>query len=149
MRPISVGLMAWLSIGLVVVGNVIYHLGQRRIPAAANPIVATFAAYLVALVVTAACLPLLAADVPLRAAWRNLNATTVLVGLGAVLIEIGFLLAYRAGWLLSNASLTANVLVAVILLAIGALFLNEQLTPARAGGVGLCLVGLWLLARPR
>lgn len=140
--------MAWFSIFLVVAGNVIYHLGQRRVPPGANPIVATFAAYLVAIAVTAPCIPLLAADVPLRSAWRTLNWSTFLVGGGIVGIEIGFLLAYRAGWLLSNASLTANVLVAVLFVAIGAIFFREYLSPGRIAGVGLCLLGLWLLTRP-
>lgn len=139
--------MAWLSIALVVFGNVIYHLGQRRIPPAANPIVATFAAYIVALVVTAGTFPLLAQNVELRTAWRSLNAMTLLVGIGIVAIELGFLLAYRAGWLLSNASVTANVLVAVIFVAIGVGFLREQMSPGRLAGVALCLVGLWLVTR--
>ncbi len=140
--------MVWLSIVLVVVGNVIYHFGQRSIPQQAHPVVATFAAYLVALVVTAAAFPLIAAGVDLRSAWRPLNATTLLVGIGIVAIELGFLLAYRAGWVLSTASLTANVVVAVLFVGIGALFLREHLTPSRLAGVGLCLVGLWLVTRP-
>jgi drug/metabolite transporter (DMT)-like permease len=140
--------MAWLSIALVVFGNVIYHLGQRKIPQAAHPVAATFAAYLVALVVTAATFPLVARGLDLRAAWRPLNGSTVLVGAGIVAIELGFLLAYRAGWVLSNASLTANVIVAVLFLAIGAVFLREHLSWSRMAGVGLCLAGLWLVARP-
>lgn len=139
--------MAWLSIALVVFGNVVYHLGQRRIPPEANPVVATFAAYVVALVVTAAILPFLTQDVELRTAWRPLNSMTLLVGIGIVAIELGFLLAYRAGWLLSNASVTANVLVAVIFVAIGVGFLREHLSPARLAGVALCVVGLWLVTR--
>lgn len=140
--------MAWFSIVLVVLGNVIYHLGQRKIPPAAHPVAATFAAYIVALVVTAATFPLLARGVDLRSAWRPLNSSTLLVGIGIVAIELGFLLAYRAGWVLSNASLMANVVVAVLFLAIGAFFLQEHITFSRLAGVGLCLVGLWLVARP-
>ncbi|HWA58229.1 MAG TPA: hypothetical protein VG692_13300 [Gemmatimonadales bacterium] len=140
--------MAWLSIALVVLGNVVYHLGQRKIPAGAHPIVATFAAYIVALIATAATWPLLARGIDLRAAWRPLNATSLLVGVGIVAIELGFLLAYRAGWVLSTASLTANVIVAIVFVGIGAVFLQEQVTPGRLAGVGLCLVGLWLVTRP-
>ena len=140
--------MAWLSIALVVLGNVVYHLGQRAIPREANPVVATLAAYLVALVATVATIPLLARGVPLGPAWRTLNGSTVLVGIGIVAVEIGFLLAYRAGWGLSNASITANATVAVMLLGLGVLVFQEPISLARLSGVGLCLAGLWAMTRP-
>ncbi len=140
--------MAWLSIALVVLGNVVYHLGQRAIPREANPVVATLAAYLVALVATVATIPVLARGVPLGSAWRTLNGSTVLVGIGIVAVEIGFLLAYRAGWGLSNASITANATVAVMLLGLGVLVFHEPLSLTRLSGVGLCLAGLWAMTRP-
>ena len=139
--------MTWFSIALVVLGNVAYHLGQRAIPREAHPIVATLAAYLVALVTTVATMPLLARGVPLAPALRTLNGSTLLVGAGIVAIEIGFLLAYRSGWTLGNASLTANATLAVVLLCLGALFFREPLSLGRLSGVGLCLAGLWMVTR--
>ena len=138
--------MVW-PIAIVILGNVLYHLGQRAIPRDANAVVATLAAYVVATIGTLATIPLLARDVQLTSAWRTLNWSTVLVGVGIVGVELGFLLAYRAGWVLGNASLTANVCVAVILLAIGALFFREPLTTTRLVGVAVCLFGLWLVTR--
>ena len=139
--------MAWFSIALVVFGNVVYHLGQRSIPREANPVVATLAAYLVALVATFATIPLLARGTPLTTAWRSLNGSTVLVGTGIVAVEIGFLLAYRSGWTLGNASLVANATVAVVLLGLGVLVFREPLSLTRLSGVGLCLAGLWVVTR--
>jgi drug/metabolite transporter (DMT)-like permease len=138
--------MFW-PIAIVILGNVLYHLGQRAIPREANAVVATLAAYVVAMIATFATIPLLARDVQLASAWRTLNWSTVLVGIGIVGVELGFLLAYRAGWVLGNASLTANVCVAVILLAVGALFFREPLTLTRLTGVAVCLFGLWLVTR--
>lgn len=138
--------MVW-PIAIVILGNVLYHLGQRAIPREANAVVATLAAYLVALIGTIATIPLLARDVPLASSWRVLNWSTVLVGIGIVGVELGFLLAYRAGWVLGNASLTANVCVAMVLLALGALVFKEPLSMTRLSGVGVCLVGLWLVTR--
>ncbi len=138
--------MAW-PIAVVILGNVLYHLGQRAIPREANAVVATLAAYLVAMIGTIATIPLLARDVQLSSAWRLLNWSTVLVGIGIVGVELGFLLAYRAGWVLGNASLTANVCVAVILLAVGALMFREPLSASRLAGVAVCLFGLWLVTR--
>lgn len=138
--------MVW-PIAIVILGNVLYHLGQRAIPREANAVVATLAAYLVAIIGTIATMPLLARDVQLSSAWRLLNWSTILVGIGIVGVELGFLLAYRAGWVLGNASLTANVCVAVVLLAIGALVFREPLSITRLAGVGVCLFGLWLVTR--
>jgi drug/metabolite transporter (DMT)-like permease len=139
--------MAWIAIALVVLGNVVYHLGQRAVPREANAAVATVGAYLVALIATLATIPLLARGVPLSSAWRALNYSTVLVGTGIVGVEIGFLLAYRAGWTLGSAALTANAAVAVVLLALGALLYREPISLTRLSGVGFCLVGLWLVTR--
>ncbi|MEZ4376689.1 MAG: hypothetical protein R3B35_00230 [Gemmatimonadales bacterium] len=139
--------MAWLAILLVIAGNVIYHLGQRAIPRDADPVVATLGAYVVAIVVTLVTVPFLAAEGAVRGGWRALNASTLAVGAGIVAIELGFLLAYRAGWRLSTASITANATVALVLVGVGAVVYREALTPGRLTGIGLCVVGLWLVTR--
>jgi len=139
--------MAWLAILLVIAGNVIYHLGQRAIPRDADPVVATLGAYLVAIVVTLVTVPFLAAEGAVRGGWRALNASTLAVGAGIVAIELGFLLAYRAGWRLSTASISANATVALVLVGVGAVVYREALTPGRLTGIGLCVVGLWLVTR--
>ena len=139
--------MVWLSIALVVLGNVVYHLGQRAIPREASAIVATLAAYLVAIVCTVATMPFLARGTPFRSTWQMLNWSTVLVGTGIVAIEIGFLLAYRAGWTIGSVTLVANATVAVVLLGIGVIAFREPVSVTRLSGVGLCLAGLWLVTR--
>lgn len=140
--------MSWLPILVVVLGNVFYHLGQRAVPAGANPVVATLAAYLAAFVMTIATIPFLARDVVWRSAFTSLNSSTLFVALGAVMVEIGFLLAYRAGWSISNVSITANAILSVVLLGIAALAFREPVSATRVLGVGVCLGGLWLVTRP-
>ena len=140
--------MMWLSIALVVVGNIVYQLGQRAIPREANPVVATLAAYLIAFAVTLGTIPFLARGVAFGSAWQKLDGSTILVGFGIVAVELGFLLVYRAGWGISTAPLLANAIVAVVLLGIGAMAFKEPITVARAAGIVLCLAGLWLVARP-
>lgn len=139
--------MNWLPIIVVLAGNIVYHLGQRAIPREANPVAATLAAYLVATLGTLATIPWLARDVNWKTAWSSLNASTLLVGCGIVAVEIGFLLAYRAGWQIGTASLTANASLAIILLGIGALFFREPVSAMRVAGVVACLCGLWLITR--
>src|SRR4029077_2195620 len=69
------------------------------------------------------------------------------VGIGALVIELGFLLAYRSAWPVSTASVIANALVAVILVPLGAAVFREPITVERAIGVVLCLLGVTLLQR--
>jgi multidrug transporter EmrE-like cation transporter len=69
------------------------------------------------------------------------------VGIGALMIELGFLLTYRAAWPVSMASVMTNGIAAVLLVPIGALVFGEAVTAIRVAGVILCLCGVFLLQR--
>jgi multidrug transporter EmrE-like cation transporter len=64
-----------------------------------------------------------------------------------LMIELGFLLTYRAAWPVSVASVMMNGIVAVLLLPVGAALFGEAITAVRVAGVMLCLLGLALLQR--
>ena len=147
LSPTAPGLWFWLPIALVVAGNIAYHVGLKGMPAGIHPL-----SPLVVLFATSALTTLvfrlstdrgtgLRAEIVL-AGWRPL-----LVGMAIVAIELGFLLAYRAGWEISTAVVTANILVAIALLAVGALAFREPVTLPRLAGIVTCLAGLWLVAR--
>ena len=143
----ATGLWFWLPIALVVAGNIAYHVGLKGMPSGIHPL-----SPLVVLFATSAVATLvfrLATDrgASLReeialAGWRP-----YVVGIAIVAIELGFLLAYRAGWKISTAVVTANILVAIALLAVGALAFREPVTLSRLAGIVTCLAGLWLVAR--
>ena len=81
-------------------------------------------------------------------AWSRLwHPTIAAVGIGALMIEIGFLLAYRGAWPVSTASVASNGLVAVLLVGVGATFFGEAVTPIKLVGVLMCLLGVILLQR--
>src|SRR6266436_806628 len=69
------------------------------------------------------------------------------VGLGALMIELGFLMTYRAAWPVSVASVITNGLVAILLMPIGAAMFGEPITAMKVAGVVLCLLGVSLLQR--
>ncbi|MBI1766382.1 MAG: EamA family transporter [Acidobacteria bacterium] len=136
---------------LAITGGVLYHLGQKSVPRSVSPFAAILLAYAVgslccvlALVTLPQERPLLAS---LLASLRAANGAVALIGIGAVVIEIGFLLAYRAGWNISTASVLTNISVALILLPIGVLLFKEQLSWRNAVGVVCCLLGLYLLSQ--
>lgn len=66
-------------------------------------------------------------------------------GVAIVGIELGFVVAYRAGWRISVASLIANVATALLLVGIGLLFFREHLSGSSAVGIALCIAGLGLV----
>lgn len=141
------GLWFWLPIAMVVGGNIAYHVGLKGMPTSVHPLsplVVLFTTSAVATLVMRLCL---ARGTGLReeivaAGWRP-----VAVGASIVAIELGFLLAYRAGWKISTAVVTANILVAIALLAVGALAFREPVNLQRLAGIVTCLAGLWLVAR--
>lgn len=136
-----------LCLGVAALGSAIYHLAQKSVPAGANPMVALMGAYLVAFAAAAAAAPFF--GLPQGVAWRAqlFSAPVLWLGAGVFLIEIGFLLAYRAGGGLQWSGVAVNTASTLLLVPVALLFFRETLTPARAGGLALCLAGLWLLSR--
>lgn len=133
---------------LTVASNVIYHIAQKSIPSHLNPIIPTIIAYAVALTASLCLYPFFSDTHLTQAGWRDVNWATLAVGIAIVGIEIGFLLAYRAGWNISLGAVTSNVTVTLLLLPIGILFFKEHLSWEKITGIVLCMVGLWLIFKP-
>jgi multidrug transporter EmrE-like cation transporter len=137
----------WFSIALAVLANVVYHIAQKKTPLAANPALTLTVTYMTAAVVCfVAFLVLLGRD-GLAVEFRRLNWTAAVLGIAIIGLEMGFLLAYRAGWNVSTAALVANATVAVILIPIGILLFKESIKPVNIAGIALCLAGLLCLAK--
>ncbi|MFZ4815099.1 MAG: hypothetical protein ACOYL5_11240 [Phototrophicaceae bacterium] len=137
-----------LSIAIVVISSVTYHLAQKYTNGAVNPVLALVLTYLTAMLGT---LPLLL-WFPLKERFSielaRLNWASVLLGFSIIGIEIGWILAYRAGWQINVGSLVGNLLVALVLLPVGWVIFQEGLTPIKGVGVVVCLVGLVLVNWP-
>lgn len=140
----------WLYYGailLVVVSNVFYHIAQKSTPSSANPLLALLVTYLTAAAVCVALLVVGPARESLHTALKKLNWASVALGLAIVGLEMGFLLAYRAGWNVSLAQVFTTILVTCALIPIGVFAFGERLTPASAIGILLCLGGVLLIGR--
>jgi uncharacterized membrane protein len=68
-------------------------------------------------------------------------------GVAIVVLEAGFMLAYRPGWSISVAALYSNAAVALLHLPVGVLVFAEKLDATRGLGLAFALVGLVLLSR--
>lgn len=134
-----------LAIGLTIVANVGYHLCQKAIRPDASPAASLVVTYAVALVLSLLLWPWLGGGEGFGPALRRLGPPTYALGVAVVLIELGFLLAYRAGWTLGVAALYCNAAVALVLVPIGIAAFGEALDLRKALGLLLALAGLLLL----
>src|SRR3954469_18349680 len=132
---------------LVVCGSLVYHVAAKSVPKTLEPFGALVGVYATALAASLVAYGLARKGVVPPHVANLWHPTVAAVGIGALMIELGFLLTYRAAWPVSIASVMLNGAVAVLLLPIGALFFREAITASRAAGVALCLIGLWLLQR--
>jgi drug/metabolite transporter (DMT)-like permease len=133
------------SVVIIVAANVLYHVSQKSIPAGVHPLLSVAVTYAAALVVTLLLWPLSPGGPPKLSGLAQLNWATLGVAVSAVGIEIGFLLAYRAGWNISIGSLVVSVAVAILLIPTGLLLYREHLSAANVVGIVLCLAGLVLV----
>lgn len=141
--------MTWTlfwPITLVVLGNLLYHLAQKNMPSALHPAWMLVMAYAVALV---GALLWLACDRVQRGALapRMWSGWNLLLGLAVVLIELGFLFAYRAGWRVSLAAIYSHVVLALLLVPIGIGWFGERLNFTQWIGFVCAVVGLFVLGR--
>ena len=138
---------AFWPLAFTIAGGVLYHFAQKSLPKQANPFVAVIVAYVVGIICCALALWWQAAPTVPIFAWRDLHWTMAAIGVGAALIEIGFLLIYRGGWNLSAVSVITNISVALILIPLGVVVFRERLSFQNILGIMCCLLGLFLLAR--
>ncbi len=138
-------LLYYLSIGLTIISNVLYHIFQKAIPSAVNPVAALLVTYLTASAACLIALPFYHGETGILESFRQINWASIALGIAIIGLEAGFLLAYRSGWDISLAAGLSNVAVAVLLLPIGLLFYREQLSMSNITGIILCLGGLFLI----
>lgn len=134
----------YLPLLLVVGATTLYHIAQKSVSPQVNPMLSVTVNYVTALLLSLLILPFYPGN-SLRASWKNLNWASVAVGVAIVGIELGFVVAYRAGWRISVASLIANVTTALLLVGTGLMFFREHLSGRNAVGIILCIAGLGLV----
>ena len=134
-----------LSIVIIVLSNILYNVCQKSTPETANPFVALLFTYLTALILTAAAFFVNSPDKTFLQSVKELNWTSLALGISIVGLEFGYLMAYRSGWNISIGSLVANILLAVMLIPVGIIFYKEGFVFNKLLGVIFCQIGLVLI----
>jgi drug/metabolite transporter (DMT)-like permease len=130
---------------IAIAGQVLYHVTQKSISTGAHPVISLLTFYLGAAVLTLPLLLFFPVNGSLGEEIQKLNWAVYGVAASIVMIEIGFLLAYRAGAELSSAAVLTASVVAVSTLVIGAVFFRESLSVVKVAGIALCLAGIGLM----
>ena len=133
------------SIVLIVASNIMYNIVQKSTPQKANPFIALLVTYLTAALVSVLAFPFYKTDKGFFQSFKDLNWTSLVLGLSIVGLEFGYLMAYRAGWNISVGSLVANIFLALMLIPVGILFYKEGFELTKVMGVVLCIAGLVLI----
>jgi drug/metabolite transporter (DMT)-like permease len=132
---------------MIIFGGALYHVAQKSVPRAVNPFAAIIIAYAIGISLGVVGLAFDRGGGSLLDSVKDSNWAVVAIGASALIIEVGFLLAYRAGWNLSTASVITTVSVAVILIPVGMFVFKEHLSLRSAAGIACCLLGLYLITK--
>lgn len=138
-------MLYYLPIGLTVIANVLYHIFMKVTPTTVNPLLSLVATYLTAAAVTSVVYLFYPDKTALLAGLKELNWASYALGVAIVGLEVGFILAYRAGWNISLAGLISSTTVSLLLIPVGLLIFRESLTTVNIIGIVLCLLGLILV----
>src|SRR5688500_7716921 len=98
-----------LPIIIVIVGAILYQIAQKSIPKTINPFSVLIIAYSFGVAICFLLSKVVSFNQPLLSSLKEFNWAVIGVGVGAVLIEIGYLLAYRAGGNISFTSLITSI----------------------------------------
>jgi uncharacterized membrane protein len=138
---------SYLPFALIVGGMLFYHLSQKAIPSEINPLFAIVIAYAVGIFAWLVCALVYPTNKSFLGSVKESNWAVIVVGVAAAGIEVGFLLAYRAGWRISVAAVATNVAVTAMLVPIGIIFFKDQLSLRNIVGLMFCVLGLVLVVR--
>jgi uncharacterized membrane protein len=131
-----------LTASIAAISTVLYNLFQKLTPADVNPALALSVTYATALAATLFLFSVYPATAGLGSAFQKLNWASFALGLAITGVEIGTLLAYRAGWQISLLGIMVNVVASLLLVLIGVLFFKEKLSLINLLGIVICIAGL-------
>lgn len=136
--------MLW-PIALIVFSNLFYHICSKSTPSDVSPFASLTVTYLIGAVLSAVLFFVLDKGTNLFNAYKKINWTTYILGLAIVGLEAGNIYMYKVGWNISSGQLVQSSVLAIFLIIVGAVFYHEQITTTKLIGIGICLVGLFLI----
>lgn len=132
-------------LGLVVLSNVAYNVCAKSVSSAINPLASLSITYIIGAVFATVLYFATTSEPNLLHEYTKVNWASFALGFAIVGLEVGYILAYKAGWPISTAATVQSAALAVILLAVGIIFYHEGISMNRILGIAICLVGLYFI----
>ena len=129
-------------LGLVVLSNVVYQIFAKSVTNKINVFASLTITYFVAGFISAVLFFIFNKGGNLIAELGKANWAAYALGFSIIGLEAGFILAYKAGWQVSTASIVQSSVLAIALLFVGWLLYKESLSWNKIVGVAICTVGL-------
>lgn len=130
---------------IIIISNTVYNICAKSTPAAINSFASLTITYLTAAAISFVMFLISAKGKGIFAEFGKANWSPFVLGVVIIGLELGYILAYRNGWKMNTVSVTANIILAVVLILIAFLFYKETITPKQIIGIILCAGGLILI----
>lgn len=140
-----VAMAYYLPMLMAICSNVFYHVFLKMIDHDANPFLALCVTYIVAATASFLIYFSIYDRQSLGGDLLRLNWPCFALGLAIVFLEVGFILAYRAGWPIGAAAIFSNAAIGIFLIPIGVILFKEYISAMKLAGVALCVFGLILI----
>ena len=135
----------YFPIAFIVLSNVLYDISAKSFPEKINAMAGISIYYMIAAVISAVLFFLTCANKNFIKELKKINWATFTLALGCTGLDLGYILAFRAGWEVSFASLVCNILIAISLIFVGVIFYHEIINKKHVAGILLCLTGFVLI----
>ena len=133
---------------LIVASNTMYQICSKSLPQDMDPFASLTITYVMATVVSLVAFFVIGNhSLGIFGELAKTGWSPFVLGIVIVGLEVGYILAYRAGWEVSAASVVQSVILAVALVVVGRLIYGEQVSLTKVAGVAICLVGLYIMNR--
>ena len=132
-------------LGLVVLSNVLYKICAKSVPEGMNPLASLTITYLIGAVASVILYYALNKDANIITEYSKVNWAPFILGIVIVGLEVGYIYAYKVGWPVSTAQIVQAAILAVILIFVGHLLYQENITWNKIVGILICLVGLGII----
>lgn len=132
----------YLPIILTILANVFYHIAQKYTSEKVNPFFSLIVTYSVALIISVIMYIFTKKGKTLSEELLEINAASIILGISVVLLEVGFLLAYRLGWNVSTSSIVSTVAVTLFLIPVGLIVFRETISGKNVVGIVFSVIGI-------
>jgi uncharacterized membrane protein len=132
-------------LALVILSNVFYQICAKSVPGGMNPLASLTITYVIGAVSSFTLYYALNRDANIIHEYSKVNWAPFVLGFSIVGLEVGYIYAYKAGWLINTAQIVQASVLAVILIFVGFLLYHEAITWNKIAGIIVCLAGLVLI----